>query len=329
MKKLRKLVIACLIAIVLFYTRTNYLLLRPGSAEDLAKFVSIPGHEGENEGTFFMVTVTQQKASPAMLLYGLLNPIIDVKHSRNVIPPEMKPQEYQRLMQKWMEESQNMAKVVALRKLGYEVELESDGVEVVEIGENSPAKGLLFPGDLIVQVDDEPVFLSDELVERVQARAIGEPVKLTVKRNGELKKVVVTTTNHAEDPEKAGIFVYIQTKNWRPKLPFTIDINVGKITGSSAGLMFVLEILDQLDARPLTSGKKIAGTGTINLKEEVGAIGGVRQKVRAAEKAGAEYFFVPLANYEEAQTAVRTIKLVPVGTLDDALQFLENLAREN
>ncbi|NLM53234.1 MAG: PDZ domain-containing protein [Firmicutes bacterium] len=329
MKKLRKLIIICLIGAILFFTRTNYLIIRPGSAEDLSRFVSVPGQEAENQGTFYMVTVSQQKASPAMLLYGLLNPIIDIRHSHTVIPPEMDPQDYQRLMQRWMEESQNLAKVVALRRLGYDVAVESDGVEVVEIGENSPAKGLLLPGDLIVQVDHEPVYLADELVERVQARPIGDPVKLTIKRNGELKQLEIATTNHSEEPDKAGILIYIQTKNWRPQLPFEIEINVGRITGSSAGLMFVLEILDQLDARQLTGGKKIAGTGTINLQEEVGPIGGVRQKVRAAEKAGAEYFFVPQKNYQEAKTAARTIKLVPVETLDDALQFLEKLADEN
>ncbi|NLP37228.1 MAG: PDZ domain-containing protein [Firmicutes bacterium] len=329
MKKLRKLLIALIIGAILFFTRTNYLIIRPGSAEDLAKFVSVSSQEVENEGTFYMVTVSQQKASPALLLYGLFNPIVDIRHSHNVIPPEMDPQEYQRLMQKWMDESQNLAKVVALRRLGYDVSVESDGVEVVEIGEDSPAQGLLFPGDLIVQVEGEPVYLADELVELVQAHTIGEPVELMVKRNGELEQVSIITTNHSIEPDKAGILVYIQTKNWRPQLPFEIEINVGKITGSSAGLMFVLEILDQLDARQLTGGKKIAGTGTINLKEEVGAIGGVRQKVRAAEKEGAEYFFVPWENYEEAKTAARTIKIIPVETLDDALHFLEELANES
>ena len=145
MKKLRKLLIALIIGAILFFTRTNYLIIRPGSAEDLAKFVSVSSQEVENEGTFYMVTVSQQKASPALLLYGLFNPIVDIRHSHNVIPPEMDPQEYQRLMQKWMDESQNLAKVVALRRLGYDVSVESDGVEVVEIGEDSPAKACFFP----------------------------------------------------------------------------------------------------------------------------------------------------------------------------------------
>ena len=70
----------------------------------------------------------------------------------------------------------------------------------------------------------------------------------------------------------------------------------------------------------------MAGTGTIDLDENVGRIGGVFQKVIAAEKEGAEYFIVPEGNYDEARQAARRIKLVPVSTLQDALDFLESLS---
>ncbi len=72
----------------------------------------------------------------------------------------------------------------------------------------------------------------------------------------------------------------------------------------------------------------MAGTGTIQASGEVGGIGGVRQKVVAAEAAGAEIMFVPEANYEEALTAQRDdLELVPVATLDEALAYLETLPR--
>jgi PDZ domain-containing protein len=309
----------------LLFAPTGYLLVRPGSAENLNRFITADVGNKEHEGSFFLVTVTQQNASPALLLYGLLNPIVDLQQRRRVIPPDMDPEEYRELMRTWMEESQNLAKVIALRRIGYDVPIESDGVQVVSIGKESPAQGLLSPEDVIVAVDGEAVYLAEELVSRVQLRSVGEPVNLTVKREEETLNISIPTTTHTEEPDKAAIRVTIRTLNWQPQFPVEIDIHVGEITGPSAGLMFVLEILNQLDPRDLTAGQQIAGTGTIDINENVGSIGGVRQKVRAAENAGAQYFFVPADNFDDAMEAARHIEVILVETLDEALGFLDGL----
>ena len=57
-----------------------------------------------------------------------------------------------------------------------------------------------------------------------------------------------------------------------------VKINSHEIGGPSAGLMFTLEIYNQLVEEDLTKGREIAGTGTINEKGEVGPIGGINQK---------------------------------------------------
>ena len=72
-----------------------------------------------------------------------------------------------------------------------------------------------------------------------------------------------------------------------------VKIDSHEIGGPSAGLMFTLEIYNQLVEDDLTRGHEIAGTGTINEKGEVGPIGGIQQKVVAASDAGAEVFFAP------------------------------------
>lgn len=69
-----------------------------------------------------------------------------------------------------------------------------------------------------------------------------------------------------------------------------MKIDSHEIGGPSAGLMFTLEIYNQLVEEDLTKGHEIAGTGTINEKGEIGPIGGIQQKVVAASDAGAEVF---------------------------------------
>ncbi|MFQ5595639.1 MAG: S16 family serine protease, partial [Anaerolineae bacterium] len=95
--------------------------------------------------------------------------------------------------------------------------------------------------------------------------------------------------------------------------------------GPSAGLMFTLTIFNLLTPEDLTGGRRIAGTGTINLDGEVGPIGGVEQKVAGAEGAGAEYFLSPPENHEDALRVAEHIKVVEVATAEEAIQFLRGL----
>jgi len=327
--QIRKLAAFMLIGAVLLLARTGYVLMRPGTVENLAGLVAVEGAGRENGGSFFLVTVTQQQASPLLFLYAMLDGDVDLEPSRRVIPQGMDPKKYDEMMRRWMEESQNLARVIAYRRAGFYVPITSDGVEVVEVSSDSPAQGILAAHDIILAVDGRQVFLSDELVNEVQRRPVGDPVTLRILREGHELEVKALTAVHPELPGMAALRILVQTLNWQPRLPHNVHIDAGAIAGPSAGLMFVLEILDQLDQRDLSAGHLIAGTGTINLKEEVGAVGGVRQKVAAAEKAGVEFFLVPRENYEEASTNARKVVLVPVSTLSEALDFLSGLNPEN
>ncbi|MFR3047322.1 MAG: S16 family serine protease, partial [Enterococcus faecium] len=112
----------------------------------------------------------------------------------------------------------------------------------------------------------------------------------------------------------------------------------------AAGLMFTLEIYEQVTGKNLRHGKQIAGTGTINSEGEVGRIGGIDKKVASADKAGVEIFFAPddtisddvkkeypeiKTNYEEAKAAAKklnsSMKIVPVKTVQEALDYLEKM----
>ena len=117
-----------------------------------------------------------------------------------------------------------------------------------------------------------------------------------------------------------------------------IEIRTDNIGGPSAGLMFALEIYDQLTKEDLTRGYRIAGTGTLAPDGKVGRIGGIEQKVIAAHKSGAEIFFAPKEdgeqgigelNYEAALRTAKDIgtdmKIVPVASFDEAVRYLEEL----
>src|SRR5699024_5470026 len=116
-----------------------------------------------------------------------------------------------------------------------------------------------------------------------------------------------------------------------------LDIRSGDIGGPSAGLMFSLEIYNQLTEKDITKGYNIAGIGAIDSEGNVKRIGSIDKKVVAADEEGVEIFFAPNeqgvkgSNYREAKQAAEKVgtsmKIVPVDTFDDALEYLEKLQK--
>ena len=326
MFKTRNIVIALIIFLVLsFFLQANYFAVKPGTIEDLTEIISVENNTNNN-GKFYLVTVAQQPANLVLFFNTIIDPAVDLIPRWQVMPPDMDPEEYNDMMLQWMRDSQNLAKVIALEKVGYSIPVKSDGVKVVDLMEDSPARNILQPGDIILELDGEKGLLAEELVENIQEKQPGESVTVTFKRNDKIFTEAIPTATHPEDENKAGLKIYIRTLRWEPELPVDIEIDTGKIAGPSGGLMFVLEIINQLTSDDISNGKKIAGTGTINLKEEIGPIGGVKQKIAAAEDVGADIFFVPSENIDEARLVARDVQLVEVNSLDEVLNYLKDIS---
>ena len=141
-------------------------------------------------------------------------------------------------------------------------------------------------------------------------------MEFTVRVEGQTRTVSVRAERPADggDP-RVGVEVL-------DNFPFSVLIESGDIGGPSAGLMWSVGMVDLLTPGDLTAGRRIAGTGTIDIDGIVGPIGGIGQKVVAAERAGATVFLVPRADHEGARAAGTGLELVPVDDLEDALAYL-------
>jgi PDZ domain-containing protein len=108
---------------------------------------------------------------------------------------------------------------------------------------------------------------------------------------------------------------------YTPNVRFNTQSDVG---GSSGGLMMALAVYDKLSPDDLVDNRVIAGTGTIDDKGQVGAIGGVQEKIAAAIRDEATIFLLPEGNCADAG-AQPEIRLVPVTTLAEAIDSLAAL----
>ncbi len=330
-KKNRSLKIFILTVVIFlglnYYLNQTYTIIAPGITVDLKNIITVEQGSKQKEGSFFLTTVSSRTLNLPLLIYAAIDPNVNIERKEQMIPPGWDMKQYMKYMKKWMEESQKTAEVVALKKAGYNPQILGDGAQVVEIMPTSPAKGNLLLGDIIKKVDKEKVNLAEEVVKKVSNRNVGEKVELEVERENRTITVFIPTMESKTEKGKPVVGIYITTLNWKPMLPLKVDIDTGEIGGPSAGSMFTMEILNQLTPEDLTRGRKIAGTGTISLDEQIGEIGGIKQKVVAAYRDGAEIFIVPEKNAEDAMKAAEglNITVVPVSKLDDILNYLRGL----
>lgn len=110
--------------------------------------------------------------------------------------------------------------------------------------------------------------------------------------------------------------------------PGDISISLAKTGGPSGGLAFALGIVELLTPENILRGRSVASTGTIDSEGNVGGIGGVTEKILAAEKVGATLILIPESNCKDLAPGVATIpkgiKIAAVSTLREALTALNS-----
>lgn len=269
------------------------------------------------EDNLFLLTVSAQEINAFELVAAMVDPAIDVVRRERVRPPDITDEEFRQRGLSQMDQATETAVTEALRVLGDSTDARPAGIEVVDVLREDDR---FVVGDEVVAVDGTPTVILDDLRRVLGEKSPGDRVEVEVIRHGANLTFDLELIPNPDDVSKPLLGIVARTK-------FPIGISTENIGGPSAGMMYTLAIIDLLSPGDLARGQVVAGTGTINPGGEVGAIGGVRQKVVAAEAAGATVMLVPVDNYEAALTAPREgMELVPVATLDEALEFLAGLA---
>ena len=216
----------------------------------------------------------------------------------------MTPQELSEISIQNMMTSENVAIAVALDSLNYDIQSEGDGVLVVGLLDDSPVKDKLIKNDLIVSINNELVKSVSEFISMLRTYEIGDIVNIGLIRNEQELNIETKLIEHVEYENEPMVGFLASTPNQQFIFPFEVDIKTGNVGGPSAGMMMALNVYNLLTEDDITNGKKIAGTGTIEIDGSIGPVGGVKQKVIAAKRANAGLILVPTANYEEASVCL-------------------------
>jgi PDZ domain-containing protein len=216
----------------------------------------------------------------------------------------------------------DVAAAIGAAAAGIPLEILTD-VVVIEVAPDGPAAGRLVPGDVVLTVDGDPVTSGAALAERVRASPAGVPLTLRILHQG-IERDQPITPELAPGADAPRIGVIVQTGVDELVLPIDIRLTPGiRIGGPSAGLMVGLTVYDLLAEEDLLRGRRVAGTGTLDVDGVVGAVGGVPEKTLAAIAAGYDVLLVPLADAPAAQRlASGRITVIGASTLDEAIDRL-------
>lgn len=311
-----------LVALFLFATRVPIPILyayEPGPARDVENLVEVTGERTySSDGSLFLTTVSiDTQVTAADWMRAAFDPAKRIV-SREEVTGGLSFEEQERLQLDAMEASKEQARLVALSALGYPP---PDGAEIVRVDEAAPAGSVLEEDDVIVEVNGEQVETTCDASLGIGEVEPGDQVELEVLRDGERESFALNTTRHPQDPGMAYVGVAMTNNDYEPGVE--VEFDTENIGGPSAGLMFTLALYDQLTPDDLTGGRPIAGTGTIECGGEVGAIGGIEQKVAGAEAEGAEVFLAPSGNFDQALAVAGDIRVIEVANFSDALEYLE------
>lgn len=339
MKVTKRNIIFFIITVVIVYFlgvyQLPYYIQKPGGANPLNPIVEVS--EGfESEGDMHLVTVSGLQATPIQYIMARMFSYQDILPLDQVFPEGISQDDYMHAQLQVMESSQEAATVVAYEAAGEDIIIDYNGVYVVSVVEGMPAEGKLETGDRIIGIDGNEIKESADLIDYVDSKKKNTVITIEFVRNEETLSEEITLEEFTEIENKVGIGISLVTDrnvSVEPEIEFTS----GNIGGPSAGLMFSLEIYDQLTEEDLTNGLEIAGTGEVDYEGNVLRIGGIDKKIVAADKEGIDIFFAPNengANNSNYQLAVNTaedinadMEIVPVDTFEDALDYLNQLQK--
>jgi PDZ domain-containing protein len=302
-----------------------YYLEEPGDALGLGDRLKIGAPTATPvDGAFLFTTVTLQPGTLAQLVAAWLDPETTVIDADQVIPPGQSEAAYFAHQQLVFEQTARRAAAVGLREAGFEIGPErfgGEGALVAGVVSGSAADGALLPGDVILAVDGRGIRTDGELREAI----VGRRLRLTVRRAGRLIQVEVQPAPISGQSDRPVLGIDVATFKERIDLPVPFEVDSQGIGGPSAGLMIALAVYDIVDPIDLAGGRRIAGTGTIDLDGTIGEISGIEQKVRAAQRRGADVFLAPAEQLTDAQRGLLAgsrLQVIGVTTFDEALVAL-------
>ena len=308
------------IAIFCFFTvKLPYYIEAPGGLIDASERV-MTSDNYKLSGSLNMAYVTEIHSTVPTFIWSKINDDWEAKKTEKITAKNENIEDLEYRNKKMLKESNKIAELVAYKYSNIDYEIEEEKIYITYIDEK--AKTNLKIGDQIVKVDGNDIKDKNYLFSYISSKEIGSKVTFTTKKD---QQRTATLININGEPKVGAVI----TEDFNIKSSKEVKFKFKESeSGPSGGLILALTIYSKINKIDLTDGKKIAGTGTINIDGTVGEISGIKYKLIGAVKNKADVFLVPKGeNYEEAKTIKNErgykIDIIPIETFEEALKYFK------
>lgn len=273
--------------------------------------------EGHIELPSVAVTSQDGYVTLPQAFFAYLNPSEQVVRRQIVYPLGNPNTQIQADSPQSLENVERNAVIAALREANQTV---MPHPVVSQISNSGPAYGKLQTGDLIYSINGTDVRQRSDVVATITAMDPGSVARLVVSRNHVFVTVDITTVADQDDPTMARIGIDTEDSyEHDANVSFKLDY---QRVGSSAGLSLALAVYDTLTSESLTGGHSISAMGEVTASGEISTVSTAVQKVKSAERAGAEAMVVPSSNCSDLADVDTSMTLIRAGTLSEAIANL-------
>ncbi len=316
-----KFLIALILIVVTLTYEFPYVVYTPGGIVNLENRIKIE-NDIENKGSFNMSYVTLRKGNLPSILLSYVIKDWDLIKENEITSDNESVDDLLKLEKLYMNSSIDNATILAYQKAGKSINITKNINNVIYI--DKLAKTDLKIYDKIVSVDGNTINTIDDLKEYINTKKEHDIINFDV-LNNDKKATRKAEVIKIGDELKVGI-AFLTTYEYDTDPSIKVKTKSSE-SGSSGGLMLSLAIYNKLIDKDITKGKKVVGTGTIDIYGNVGKIDGVKYKILGAVKNKADLFICPEENYEEAIKVKKEhkidLKIISVKTFDDVINYLE------
>lgn len=320
-REYRFLIISLIVVAVLFNIRLPYYVNAPGGTIDISDRTVVEGAKKEQDGSLYMLYVTEYVATVPTYLMSYIFPDWDLEKVEEAQIADESTEEINKRNKIMLNNSVSNAMYVAFKAADKEINIIKKEHLVIA----TPIKSELQIGDELLEIDNQVVDDLEVVREVIQGKELGDQVEVKIKRNEQVLEKVVEI-KEMDGVKALGI---VLTTNYEYETDPEVELKFkSSESGSSGGMMMALSIYNSISGEDILKGRKIAGTGTIDQNGTVGEIAGVKYKIMGAYRNGVDIVLVPSGNYEEAVNVAKEknydLEIVEVKTFEDAVEYLKN-----
>ena len=320
-KRNYKFYIGLFLIMALFLVRFDYVIYTPGSLENLKDRIKVePSYE--SKGSMNLTYVTSIPATIPNMLLSLIIPNWDIEDLDDMKIEDESEKEIEQRDKIYLKGTSYDAIIAAFKEANINYEITSVDVTITYVYKF--AKSDLKTSDVIKTINGVKITDFDMIKEEVNKYEVGDILKINVLRNNKIIECSAQLVEHNDNKVIGVALEELKNIKTNPKVEFVFKNNE---SGSSRGLMCALEIYNRITEYDITHGDIISGTGVIDENGKVGAIGGVKYKLKGAVNKHAKVFIVPSDNYEEAMSLKNkynyNIEIIEADSLSNVIDVLK------